>query len=329
MGDYRDIWVVAESDGERLKEVTLEAVCDAREQADRSGGTVAAVVFGPLEEPALSELAKRGTDRVLVADGTAEEARSPERCAGALGQALERETPRLILFGATSLGRDVASRVAAARRLALANDCNWVRLSTDGHVEAARVVYGGKLYARVRLITTPALASLRPGAAGVGRPTPRQLDVRKLPALSTVVTSVEQVAFVKADPRTVDITEADRIVAVGRGIGARERLDLYQQLADRLRAALATTRPLVDAGWLPFERQVGQTGRIVAPQLYIAAGISGASQHTLGMKSSECVVAINRDKGAEIFNLADFKVLADLQTLMPELLQQLEARTAR
>ncbi|MFI5394270.1 MAG: electron transfer flavoprotein subunit alpha/FixB family protein [Candidatus Binatia bacterium] len=325
----RGIWVVAEIDGERPKEVTTEALCDARELADRIGGAVTAVVFGSVGAHVASHLGSYGAARLLVAAGSAEEACSAERCAAVLGRALDRETPRLILFGATVRGRDIACRVAAARNLALASDCNWVRLSPDGGVEAARVVYGGKLYARVRLTSTPALASLRPGAGGVGRRAARQPKVDRLPALDSAPARVEHVAFAKADPRTVDISEADRIVAVGRGIGASEHLDLYRRLADQLGAALAASRPLVDAGWLPFTRQVGQTGRVVAPRLYIAAGISGASQHTLGMKSSECVVAINRDKGAEIFKLADLKALADLEALMPELLQRLEARTAR
>ena len=329
MPNQTDIWVVAEVDDDRLKEVTTEALCDAREQADRIGGTVTVVVCGPAGDDVVSHLGKYGADRLLCAAGSAAQARSAERCAAVLGLALARETPRLVLFGATPLGRDIACRVAAARNLALANDCNWVRLSPDGDIEAARIVYGGKLYARVRLSSTPALASLRPGAAGVGRPGARQAKVEQLPSLDSVPARVEHVAFVKADPRTVDISEADRIVAVGRGIGGQERLDLYQRLADRLGAGLAASRPLVDAGWLPFARQVGQTGRIVAPRLYIAAGISGASQHTLGMKSSECVVAINRDKGAEIFKLANLKVLADLETLMPELLKRLEARGER
>ena len=329
MPDQTDIWVVAEVDDDRLREVSTEALCDAREQADRIGGTVTVVVFGAAGDPIVSHLGKYGADRLLLAAGSAAHARSAERCAAVLVQALERETPRLILFGATVLGRDIACRIAAARNLSLANDCNWVRLSPEGVVEAARIVYAGKLYARVRLTSTPALASLRPGAAGVGRPGPRQPKVEQLPSLDSVPARVEHVAFARADPRTVDISEAERIVAVGRGIGRQERLEQYQRLADQLGAGLAASRPLVDVGWLPFARQVGQTGRVVAPRLYLAAGISGASQHTLGMKSSECVVAINRDKGAEIFKLANLKVLADLETLMPELLKRLEARTAR
>ncbi len=335
MDGSRDIWVVAELEGQRPKEVTLEALCDAREQAGR--GTVTAVVLGTPDEGAAVELAKFGAGRLLVAEGSSEEAREPERCAAVIGQGLDRETPRLVLFGATRLGRDIACRVAASRRLGLASDCNWVRLTADGGIEAARIVYGGKLYARVRLTSTPALATLRPGAAGIGKPAlskvegpaAHQLHVERLPSLASVAARAEPVSFVAADPRTIDITEAERIIAVGRGIGKRERLDRYQQLADRLCAALAATRPLVDAGWLPFERQVGQTGRVVSPRLYVAAGISGASQHTLGMKSSECVVAINRDKRAEIFKLADLKVVADLETLMPELLRRLEAGGAR
>jgi electron transfer flavoprotein alpha subunit len=323
-----DIWVVAESDGARVREVTLEGLCDAREQAS-SAGTVTVIVFGALGDGVVAQLGQYGADRILVAGGSAKEARSAERCAAVLGHALERQPPRLVLFGATVLGRDIACRVAAAHNLAVANDCNWVRLLPNGGVEAARVVYGGKLYARTRLTSTPALASLRPGAAGVGKKAVRTPEVGQLPALDSVPAKVEHVAFAKADPRTVDIAEADRIVAIGRGIGTPARLELYQRLADELGAALAASRPPVDAGWLPFTRQVGQTGRIVAPRLYIAAGISGASQHTLGMKSSECVVAINRDKGAEIFKLADLKAAADLETLMPELLRRLEAKAAR
>ncbi len=323
MAASTDIWVVAESDGERAKEVTLEALCDAREQA-AGGATVSAIVCGPLGDSLVSQLGQYGADRILAARGSAGEARSAERCAGALCHAIEHDPPRLVLVGATALGQEIACRVAAARGLDVANNCNWVRLTANG-VEAARVVYGGKLYARVRLTSTPAIASLRPGAAGIGTPAPRQPRVESLPALRCLPARVEHLAFTTADPRTVDISEAERIVAVGRGIGARERLDLYERVAAQLGASLAASRPLIDAGWLPFERQVGQTGRIVSPRLYVAAGISGASHHTLGMKASECVVAINRDKNAEIFKLADLKVVADLETLMPALVQRLAA----
>ncbi|MBI4517609.1 MAG: electron transfer flavoprotein subunit alpha/FixB family protein [Deltaproteobacteria bacterium] len=326
MSDAPEIWVVAEADGERWREVSLEALCDAREQADRARGTVAAVTFGPVPQAELERLARYGADRLLCSSGTAAEARSAERCTAVLAGALA-QSPKLVLFGDTALGRDIASRLAAAHSLGFASHCNWVRLTPDGSaVEAARLVYGGKLYARVRIRSTPALASLRPGAAGVGKPAPRALQVTPLPPLASAATRVEHLEFVTADPRTVDITEAERIVAVGRGIGSHQQLALYQRLADQLAASLAASRPLVDAGWLEAERQVGQTGRIVGPRLYLAAGISGASHHTLGMKSSECVVAINRDKNAEIFKLADLKVATDLNTLMPVLLEKLEAR---
>lgn len=325
--DSRDIWVVAESAGERPKEVTLEALCDAREQADAVRSTVSVVVCGPVGEGLIAQLGRYGADRVLIAAGTADEARSAERCACVVGTALEHERPRLVLFGATALGRDIAARVAASGRLGLANNCNWVRLRPDGRVEAARLVYGGKLYARVALNSTPALASLRPGAAGVGRPAPRQPQVVPLAPLSQMGARVEYRGFVPADPRTVDIAEADRIVAVGRGIGSDPAaLEVFQRLADCLGASLAASRPLVDAGWLPFERQVGQTGKVVAPRLYLAAGISGASHHLMGMKASECVVAINHDKNAEIFKLADLKVAADLEAVVPALLKRLEGQ---
>lgn len=325
MPEPRDILVVAENDGERPKEVTLETLCDAREQADAAHSSVAVMAFGPVGEGLIAQYGRYGAERVLIAAGTAEEARSAERCAAVLGTALSQECLRLVLFGATPLGRDIAARVAASTHLGLANNCNWVRLRPDGAVEAARLVYGGKLYARVKLTSTPALASVRPGAAGVGKPNPRQPKIADLPPLSSVPARVAYRGFVPADPRTVDIIEADRIVAVGRGIGASpEALAPYQQLADRLGASIASSRPLVDAGWVPFERQVGQTGKVVAPRLYMAFGISGASHHTLGMKSSECVVAVNLDKNAEIFKLADLKVAADLQAVVPALLKRLE-----
>jgi electron transfer flavoprotein alpha subunit len=326
MPDAQDIWVVAESDGTRPKEVSLEILCDAREHANAARSAVSVLAFGPTDDGLIAQFGRYGADRVLTAAGTVAEARSAERCAVVIGAALDHEQPRLVLFGATALGRDIAARVAAARRLSLANNCNWVRPRLAGGIEAARLVYGGKLYARVVLPAAPALASVRPGAAGIGKPAPRQPRVVPLPPLSSVAARVEHLGFVAADPRTVDIAEAERIVAVGRGIGGhRAALDLYQRLADRLGASLAASRPMVDAGWLPFERQVGQTGRVVSPRLYLAAGISGASHHTLGMKTSECVVAINRDKNAEIFKLADLKVLADLDEVVPALLQRLEA----
>ncbi len=329
MPEGNDIWVVGEIDGGKLAAASLEALCDARELADGPGGRVALVAFGPAPEGVVEAARQYGADRLLLARGSEAHARSAERCAAVLERALDPEPPRLLLFAATALGREIACRLAARCRLALASDCNWVRFGPDGTVEAARLIYGGKLYARMRLESRPALAALHPGAAGIGKPAPRRaVEVQELAPLESAPARVESVAHIPADPRAIDITEAERIVAVGRGVGAREALELYQELADRLGAALAASRPVVDAKWLPFERQVGQTGRIVAPRLYIAAGISGASHHTLGMRGSECIVAINRDKNAEIFKLADLKVVADLRELMPALLRQLAQRQA-
>lgn len=324
MSSRSDIWVVAEIDGGRLKEVTLEALCDARELASTTG-VVTAVVFG--DDVPTAPLGQYGADRILVSGGNAVDARSAERCAGILSAALADETPELVVFGATLFGCEIASRVAAARGLALANTSTQVKRRTEGGFEAIRVVYGGKLQERVLLKTQPALVSLIPGAAGVGKPSPRSATIASLPPLATQERRIRHLDFVTADPRTVDIVEAERIIAVGRGV-ARESLPLYERLADRLQAAMAASRPLVDAGWMPFERQVGQTGRVVAPRLYVAAGISGASHHVLGMKASECVVAINRDKTAEIFKLADLKVAADLETLVPVLVERLEKHSA-
>lgn len=323
MTGNNDIWVIAECDGTRPKEVCIEILCDAREHANAVRGTVSVLVFGPNDDSLIEQFGHYGADRVLTAAGTAAEACSAERCAGVIGAALDQELPQLVLFGATALGRDIAARVAAVRRLGLANNCNWVKLRPEG-VEAARLAYGGKLYARVMLSSIPALASMRPGAAGIGKAAPRQPSVASLPPLSSMAARVEHIEFLPADPHTVDITEAERILAVGRGIGSREALEMYQHLADQLGASLAASRPVVDAGWLPPERQVGQTGKVVSPQLYLAAGISGASQHTYGMRTAECVVAINRDKNAEIFKLADLKVVADVETVIPALLKRLQ-----
>lgn len=317
----RRVEVLAEGDGDRIAEVTLENLADAQDLA--ASGTVEAVVIGSLTPAAAATLGAHGADRIAVI--TDPDGDLGEACRRTVAR-LEAVDPDLVLAGDTPTGHERMARLAAALGVPLATACNAVRRAGDGALEALRPVYGGRFYTRMRLPDRPALVTMQAGAGGRGLPHPeRCATIEEIePRAPAAPTPVQVCARIPADPRTVDITEAERIVAVGWGLGSREGINLAQELADRLGAALASSRPLVDAGLMPFERQVGQTGKVVSPRLYFALGISGSVFHIFGMKGSESIVAVNLDKDAPVFEIAHLKVRADLWTLLPELVKALD-----
>jgi electron transfer flavoprotein alpha subunit len=193
-------------------------------------------------------------------------------------------------------------------------------------LEAVTPGYGDKVYLRVACTGSPQIATLRPGVAGVEKPkggrTPEVIKVA--PELAPDDIRTEMLDYIPGDPRQIDLVEADRIIAGGRGLGGQEGFQTLEKLADLLGAAVGGTRVAVDNRWIPFERQIGQTGKTVAPKLYIACGISGASHHILGAKDSEVIVAVNTDQKANIFKNAQLKVAADLHEVLPALIARLE-----
>ncbi|MBZ2186923.1 MAG: electron transfer flavoprotein subunit alpha/FixB family protein [Bryobacter sp.] len=237
-------------------------------------------------------------------------------------EALIREKGfRYVLFPHTYQVRDYAPKLATRFERALIPDVTRMRVE-QGQVIATRQLFQGKLNAEIRAVGEPVFVSLQAGAYGVGDGV--ESIVEKMPEVGGEVRQRPEARFREAQ-RAVDLSTAQRIVSVGRGIQERENLGLIEDLAAALGAEIAASRPICDNGWLPMERQVGSSGQTVAPRLYVAVGLSGAIQHLVGMKGAKTVVAINRDENAPIFEVADYGLCADLFEVLPELTAAIRA----
>ncbi|NOT08659.1 MAG: electron transfer flavoprotein subunit alpha/FixB family protein [Gemmatimonadales bacterium] len=316
-----DTFAFVEARGGAIRKVAFEAITAARRVADASGGgEVHALAIGaPGLRAEMEQLGRFGADRVTVVEHAGLERYSPEVFAATAVAAIKAGGYRAAFFAASALGRDLTPRVAAGLGVGMASDVTAVDLSGDALL-LKHPVYTGKAIATLRLVGSPAVVSLRPGAMAASE-APRAVRIETaVPALDpgaahVVVTATEVSAAAK-----LDLGEAPVIVSGGRGLRAAENFKLVEDLADAFgNAAVGATRAVTDDGWRPSADQIGQTGRLVSPTLYVAVGISGAVQHLAGMRTSKVIVAINRDKDAPIFKLADYGIVGDLFEIVPRL----------
>jgi electron transfer flavoprotein alpha subunit len=317
------IAVVAETKDGAARKITLEMLAEARRLADeKSGFGVTAVTLGPLADAEIERLARHGADRLLRVESPTLESYAPEAWAEAVRAAVERIQPQVVFVGATAHGKDLAPRAAAKLKVGLASDC--VGFEWQGEVLVARrPIFAGKAFARVAWSSArPQLASVRPNTF---RPkeAARQAQVESI-QLGDVRVRARAVRFERTEGETLDLTEADIIVSGGRAMQGPENFELLRKLCKALGATLGASRAAVDAGWIDHSHQVGQTGKVVNPSLYIAIGISGAIQHMAGMSSSKTIVAINKDKEAPIFKVASYGIVGDLYQVVPALTEEVE-----
>ena len=263
-----------------------------------------------------------GVEELLVLPDTPFDRYSSDAFAEAVAEIVRQGEPSLVLFGATAFGKDLAPRVSGLLKAGLASDVTGIDPDGDD-VAITRPVYAGKALQRVRIVGTPKLVSLRPNVQPVGAgggPVARvSRPAVEVGAPRAVVTGTER------NDETVELTEASRIVSGGRGMKASENFRLLDELAAVLGAAVGSSRPVADEGWVPHSYHVGQTGKVVSPDLYVAVGISGAIQHVAGISNSKCIVAINNDPDAPIFKVANYGVVGDLFQVVPALTAALKA----
>ena len=326
-----NVLVFAETRGGELRKVALEAVTAARKLAELSGGgSVHAVVAGDMGISAkAAALAEHGADRVLVLEQAGFAQYNPEALAATLAQKLGGGTYAYALFSATAQGRDLSPRVAAKLGTGLIGDATGFVL--DGTtILAQHPINNGKVIATLALGAAPAIVSVRPSAF--------QPAVDARPLVTEPITSatdpaasrVKVTALRTGGTGKIDLGDAPVIVAGGRGLKAPENFKLCDDLADAFgNAAVGATRAVTDEGWRPHSDQIGQTGRNVSPNLYIAVGISGAIQHLAGMRTSKTIVAINKDKDAPIFKIADYGIVGDVFEIMPALTAAVKAAKAQ
>jgi len=312
----------AEQRDNKFKKSAFETVKAARGIADQLGAEFAALAIGSGVEHIAGELGNYGASRVLVVDDPMLARHSNTAVSRVIGEVSSREGAELLFIPATQMGKDIAPRVAVRLNAGLASDCIALRVE-NGDVLATRPVYAGKALIDVRVRTASKIFTLRPNVF-TATPSPGAARVEKVSVTLGPDDFGSVVREVKVASGRPDVTEADIIVSGGRGLKGPEHFHLVEELADVLGAGVGASRAVVDAGWRPHDEQVGQTGKTVSPTMYIACGISGAVQHLAGMSSSKFIVAINKDKDAPIFQLADYGIVGDVFEILPELTVQLK-----
>lgn len=321
-----DVWVFVEHEGGAPKKISLELLSCARTLVQGQSGKAVAFVPGSGVGPVAAALGPRGADLVYTADHPLLERYTTDGYATVLAGALRAESPAIVLVGSTAQGRDLAPRVAAKLNAGIITDCAGLEFR-GGDLVATRPMYTRKAIGSVRFtgpgtriaVVLPAMYPVpagNPGRSAEVRPLPVQLEGK------TIRTVVREVKTVHRE--TVPLIEADVIVSGGRGMKGPEHFALLDGLARALRAAVGSSRPPVDSGWVPHDYEIGQTGKTVSPQVYLACGISGAPQHLAGMSGSKYIIAVNKDPNAPIFQIASLGVVGDVFEIIPKLTEAIK-----
>ena len=324
---YKNVYVFVEQREGVLQNVALELLSKARELADALNEKVYAMLLGHNLSTQAQECIAYGADTVLRVDAPELETYTTEPYAQAIYQIITENKPSIVLIGATTIGRDLGPRLSARVETGLTADCTGLEIAEDGGLLMTRPAFGGNLMATIVCKEhRPQMSTVRPG---VMRMTPR--DLNRKGTIEDVKINFDKSKFrvrvietVKETKNLIDITEANVLVSGGRGVGNTEGFNMLREMASTIGAEVSASRAMVDAGVLGHERQVGQTGKTVRPDLYFAMGISGAIQHLAGMEESDYIIAINKDKFAPIFNVADLGIVGDVRKIIPLLTERLK-----
>jgi electron transfer flavoprotein alpha subunit len=318
------ILAFAEQREGQFKKAAFETAHAAAQLADKLSVGASALVIGKDVDKIAPELGKYGIKKVYVADDERLAYYSATSYAKILSDVVASSASDVVILSASAMGKDLGARVAAKLEAGIVADCIAISVS-GGEIVATRPVYAGKAMVDVKIRSSKKVFTLRPNVFSPGNPTGQPAEAEKLSLnlqQSDFASRVIAVSTSKAG--RPDLTEADIVVSGGRGLGAPENFKIVEEIADVLGAAVGASRAVVDAGWRPHGDQVGQTGKTVSPSLYVAVGISGAIQHLAGMSSSKYIVAINKDKEAPIFQIADYGIVGDAFEIIPELTVQLK-----
>ena len=324
----KDVYVLAEQRDGVIQKVSIELIGKATELAADLGQKVVAVLLGSNIKDKADVLVKHGADKVIVVDDPMLAEYVTEPYAKALYEVIKANEPEIVLYGATSIGRDLAPRVSARVHTGLTADCTKLAINEETKLlHMTRPAFGGNIMATIVCKNhRPQMATVRPGVmAALAKDETRTGEVVNFKVdFVPADMNVEILEEVKETKKTVDITEAKVLVSGGRGIGSADFVPVLQEAADVLGGVVTGSRPVIEAGWLDKDRQVGQTGKTVRPDLYLACGISGAIQHVAGMESSEVVISINKDDNAAIFSVSDLGVVGDVKVILPKLVEALK-----
>ena len=322
----KNVFVIAEQRDGELQKVSTELIGKARELADDLGQEVYAILLGENVKAKADVLIHHGADKVIVVDHPLLKEYVTEPYAKSIYTIVERYDPEIVLFGATSIGRDLAPRLAARIHTGLTADCTGLEIDSETRLlRMTRPAFGGNLMATIVCQNfRPQMATVRPGVM-----TPMENDnnrkgevIMEDVGLTDADMNVKIIEVAKEEKKKLDITEARILVSGGRGLGGPEGFDLLAELAEAMEGEISSSRASVDAGWIEKARQVGQTGKTVRPDIYFALGISGAIQHLAGMEESGLIIAINKSDSAPIFDVADLGIVGDLHKVLPKLIEQ-------
>ncbi len=331
--EFKNIFVFAEQRDGEIQPVALELLGKARELNDKLGQRVVAVLLGHNVEKKAQSLIESGADQVILADHRDLKDYLTEQYSQALDQIITKFKPSIVLFGATTIGRDLAPRLAARMTTGLTADCTKLEISDDTkELMMTRPAFGGNLMATIMCTEhRPQMSTVRPGVMQKAVPdASRKGDITKVDiAFDESKFAVKMIKKVKENKDQVDITEAKVLISGGRGVGCCEGFKKLQCLAEVLGGEVSSSRAMVDAGVMPHDVQVGQTGKTVRPGLYMACGISGAIQHLAGMEESDYIIAVNKDKFAPIFKVADLGIVGDVNKIIPMLTEKVKKEAGK
>ena len=328
LSQYQDVWIVAELKDDKVRNVSFELLGKAIELAGELKQKVCVLLLGDNVKKFSENFSNRGAHNVYIAEHKALKDYYTETYSSVITGIISKYKPNIVLYPATINGRDLAPRVAATLELGLTADCTGLSIR-DGLLLQTRPAFGGNIMADIICPTTrPQMATVRPNVMEMA---PIQdsdnAEIIEIPVkidLQGLKVKTKEVISGPAFECGIPVCEADTIVSGGRGVGSKENFKLIENLANVLNAAVGASRAAVDLGWIPKSQQVGQSGNTVSPKIYIACGISGTIQHLVGMKSSDIIIAINKDPEASIFSVANYGIVGDLCEVLPLLTKGLE-----
>lgn len=325
MSEYEGIMVFAEQRDGNIHPISFELLGKAREIADKKGCGVSSVLLGHQMREKAKELIYYGADKVFLYDHPSLKEFDVINYKQNIVNLIREEKPEIVLIGATPLGRSLAPRIAAALKTGLTADCIDLQLDEDGELIQVRPAFTGNIIAHIKTRTRPVMTTVRYKVFKAGeRDTDRKGEIveKEVEIMENVGVRIMRRECVEV----VNISDAKIIVSGGRGFRKPEDLKILEELANLLGGVVGASRPLVDEGWISKDHQIGFSGNIVRPKLYLACGISGSPQHLAGMRDSEIIVAINIDPSAPIFNVADYGIVGDLYEIIPKLIEKLKNR---
>lgn len=328
LGEYRGVWVfIEQTDGEAAK-VSWELLGTGAELAAKLDVELSAIVIGSGVEHLCAEAFSYGAEKVYLLDAPVYRHYRTQPYNQAICHLIYKHKPEVILMGATGLGRDLAGAVATVVKTGLTADCTGLSIDDKRNLMQTRPAFGGNIMATIMCDKfRPQMATVRPHVMGMPELVPERTGeiIREsfAPDEKDILTKVLEVISDRDGKDNIDIAGAEFIVSGGRGMMNSENFVILQQLANEIGAVVGASRSAVDAGWMPHDRQVGQTGKTVRPKVYIACGISGAIQHMVGMQDSDVIIAINRDKDAPIFQIATYGIVGDLFQIVPALTRRI------